>query len=742
MPTPVLRKHTIFFQKKDKLLFFDYTQSDYDKKDRYMPDRNPSEPNTDITNSYEQLFKQIQDLVNSEAGDFKKQVLDCIPFNPTFSKEDMSDISLALVHPGCRKAIIHTLSQPSSDGNSIGHYIKITDRPGKRNQNFQVIRDPNGQLSLAIRIQKVAKNQGARIGTGALNKVSSILRLDSSKSGLEFSICIQRKAHDKTHDPKETEAARLGDLERKLHTDVVYTANSSVVGLPAYTITGTGDVKTPDKEGRLTVIQDNAGDELLQYLKDCEEESPERNFITVFQQLAVQIKAAHATGRPCCDIKPENILIQERDGLPKVVLIDQAGDKARQLKKPDDWPPAVFSDIGQAQKTHTLALQNYNNSPSHENEDSVFQTKQAVQAAIARHYEAITKPLSITLNTPLNVSTVASLNNLGGIAATANTSYPGNGGNLDFLIDNMGENYIHHALLRIDPYFEEQQQAGVEAYLQNLDGEISKKYSTSPETGMPAWAADSFGFLNTMIEVSQAFLKPNQSDDNQKGREMLHQWLVDQLVGIYVTCAYNDDLTNLKDLTKSSDDEGSVYNPLLGENSPQFPSIEDLEKGFYSTLQAIRDQHPLCFSIPQLDAATEATKKLFPAYQNNAPRSLTAPVGDTFVCWRITHRLLDFIHYILPKKQENLLTREQVRDKMSLFKTQIESGQDITLTQEEVKKIETAKNEYKMRFSKSGDILLELAKANAKFTQTLKKEGRSHSFDSGHTPQPKLRKNP
>ena len=184
-----------------------------------------------------------------------------------------------------------------------------------------------------------------------------------------------------------------------------------------------------------------------------------------------------------------------------------------------------------------------------------------------------------------------------------------------------------------------------------------------------------------------------------------------------------------------------MYNPLLGENSPQFPSIEDLEKGFYSTLQAIRDQHPLCFSIPQLDAATEATQKLFPDYQDNAPRSLTAPVGDTFVCWRITHTLLDLIHYlVLSNKQENLLTREQVRDKMSLLKMQIKNREDITLTQDEVKKIETAKDKYKMRFSKSGNILLDLAKANAKLPQTLKKKERSPSFDSGHTP-PKFRKN-
>ncbi len=712
-----------------------------------MPDRNPSEPNTDITNSYQQLSTQIQDLVKCEAEDFEKQVLNVIPGDTTFNQEDMRDIFQAL--QSHEKDILLTLSSHAPNPNdSVGHYIKITKRSDKRNQNFQVIRAPNGQLSLAIRIQEVAKKEGARIGTGALNKVSSILRLDSSKNSLQLSYCIQRKAHKKVSDLKETEAARHGDLKGTLHTAVVYTANSSVVGLPAYTITETGDVKTPDKEGRLTVIQDNAGGELYKYLKDCQEKSPERNFITVFQQLAVQIKAAHVKEHPCCDIKPENILIQERDGLPKVVLIDQAGDEARQLKKPGDWPHNALSDIGQAQEQYTLALQNYNNSPSSDNEDRVLQTNQAVQDAFARHNENITKPLSITTNTPLNMSTVASLNNLGGIAATANTSYPGNGGNLDFLIASMGENYIREALLRIDPNFkqqqqQQQQQTGVEAYLQNLDDEITKKYSASLETGMPAWAADSFGFLNTMIEVSQAFLKPNPRDDNQKGREMLHQWLVDKLVGIYVTCAYNDDLSNLKDL-EPSDDKESVYNPLLGgKNPPKFPSIDDLEKEFYSTLQAIRDQYPTCFSIPQLDAATEATQKLFPDsdYQDNAPRRINAPVGDTFVCWRITHTLLDFIHYLfLYQKQENLLTREQVRDKMSSFKKQIESGK-ITLTKEEVNKIETAKDKYKMRFSESGNLLLQLAKANAKLSQTSKKEERSPSFDSGHRPLHKPRKN-
>ena len=710
-----------------------------------MPDRNPSEPNTGITKSYYDLLKKIQNLVNSEPEAFQKQVLDFIPGDTTFSKEDMSDICLALI--SCRAAIIQTLSQPSTDGNSRGHYIKITDRPDKRNQNFQVIRAPNGQLSLAIRIQKVAEKEGARIGTGGLNKVSSILRLDSSENRLQVCYCIQRKAHNKINDPKETEAARLGDLERKLHTNVVYTANSSVVGPPSYTITGTDDVTTPDKEGRLTVIQDNAGDELSQYLETATEQSPERNFITVFQQLAVQIKAAHAKGRPCCDIKPENILIQERQGLPKVVLIDQAGDKARCLKDNTKWGAEVFSTIKQkgsaalaAEKLYLSTEEQYLNlSPDQKSyleklKKEKDDTSKTFEETLNTYKDAISSPFNITLNTPLNGKTVATILNPGGIAATANTSYPGNGDNLDFLINNMGKNYIREALLRIDRNFEQQQQAGVEAYLQNLDREISTKYSASPESGMPAWAADSFGFLNTMIEVSQAFLKPNQRDDNQKGREMLHQWLVDQLVGIYVTCAYNDDLSKLKDLKKPSDDEGSVVNPLLGKNPPKFPSIDDLEKEFYSTLQAIRDQHPTCFSIPQLDAATKATQKLFTVYQDNAPRRITAPVGDTFVCWRITHRLLDLIHYLFSHKQENMLTRKQVRDKMSSFKKQIEGGKDIKLTQDEVKKIETAKAQYKMKFSKSGEILLQLAKANAKLPETLKKEEERPPLGRGSNP--------
>jgi len=694
-----------------------------------MPDRTPSELNTDITNSYQQLYTQIQDLVSSEAEAFQNQVLDIIPGHTTFNQEDMGDIFQAL--QSYKKDILLTLSSHAPNPNdSVGHYIKITGRSDKRNQNFQVIRAPNGQLSLAIRIQQFAEKEGARIGTGGLNKVSSILRLDSSKNSLQLSYCIQRKAHNKVNDPKETEAARLGDDKRTLHTDVVYTANSSVVG---YTITGTDDVKTPDKEGRLTVIQDNAGGELYQYLKDCQEESPERNFITVFQQLAVQIKAAHVK-HPCCDIKPENILIQERDGLPKVVLIDQAGGEARCLKDKTEWGAEVLSTIRQkgsaavaAEKLYLSTEEQYLNlSPDQKShleklKQAKDDTNKTFEETLNTHKDAISYPFEITLDTPLNGKTVATILNPGGIAATANTSYPGNGDNLDFLIANMGENYIREALLRIDPNFKQpQQQTGVEAYLQNLDRKISEKYNASPESGMPAWAADSFGFLNTMIEVSQAFLKPNQDDVNQKGREMLHQWLVDQLVGIYVTCAYNDDLANLKDL-EPSDDEVSVVNPLLGENSPKFPSIDDLEKEFYSTLQAIRDQYPTCFSIPQLNAATEATQKLFPDYQDNAPRRINALVGDTFVCWRITHTLLDFIHYFLSPKQEDLLTRKQVRKQMSTFKTQIESG-DIKFTQDEVNDIETAKAQYKMKFTKSGEMLLQLAKANAKLTKTSKKE--------------------
>ena len=177
-----------------------------------------------------------------------------------------------------------------------------------------------------------------------------------------------------------------------------------------------------------------------------------------------------------------------------------------------------------------------------------------------------------------------------------------------------------------------------------------------------------------------------------------------------------------------------MVNPLLGENSPKFPSIDDLEKEFYSTLQAIRDQYPTCFSIPQLNAATEATQKLFPDYQDNAPRRITAPDGDTFVCWRLTHTLLDFIHYFLSPKQDNLLTRKQVRDKMSSFKNQINQHLDITLTQAEVNDIETAKAQYKMKFSKSGEMLLQLAKANAKLSKTSKNEEERPPLDRGSNP--------